>query len=182
MKLKALIGHNAISPIPGQRDYLCDLSGSFLMKEIQLTKSQVALVDDDDFEYLNHWKWHASMNGNTYYVMRKGRIGKGKKNRKNVIMHRIIMNAPYEMEIDHINHNGLDNRKENLRVCTRRENSMNLTKPNKTGFVGVGTSGNKFTAQIVINKRKTHIGTFLTAIDAHNHYMLIVNKIKEQRP
>ena len=84
------------------------------MKEIILTQGQVALVDDEDFEYLNQWKWCAIKSRKTYYTTRTIYI----PCKMTVIMHRIIMNTPLDMTVDHIDHNGLNNQKYNLRICT----------------------------------------------------------------
>lgn len=77
------------------------------MKEIKLTQGKVALVDDEDFEYLNQWKWHAMKIKNAYYAKRSVEIN-GKS--KSILMHRIIMNTPDNLQIDHVFHNTFDNR------------------------------------------------------------------------
>lgn len=90
------------------------------MKEITLGKTGlVAMVDDEDFEWLNHWKWRARIWDRVIYAIRVGRRN-GK--RTTIGMHRMIMNAPSNMEVDHINHNGLCNLRENLRICTHSQN------------------------------------------------------------
>lgn len=104
-----------------------------MTKEIPLTKGRVALVDDDIFDYLNQWKWHLHSNG--YAVRNKSTLlGKQK-----IFMHREIMQTPAGKETDHINSNKLDNRRENLRVCTRKQNLHNrkLTALNTSGRKGV---------------------------------------------
>ena len=135
------------------------------MKEIELTRGKVALVDDENFEYLNQWKWMARESGNNYYAVRGVR-----KNRKlqNIAMHRIIMNTSNELQVDHIDHNGLNNQKVNLRNCTRQQNMMNkaLTKRNKTKFKGVSTSMRngqiKISADIKAEGRTIYLGRFKT--------------------
>jgi hypothetical protein len=87
------------------------------MKYIKLTKKERAIVDDDMFEYLNQWKWYC--HGNKYAARKIGKRG------KNIYMHRLILNFPENLEVDHINRNGLDNRKENLRIVTHQQNMMN---------------------------------------------------------
>ena len=98
------------------------------MKEIQLTQGKVALVDDDDFKLLGQWIWCACKQKNIYYAIATSFANKpyGQKTCSSQMMHRIIMNAPKGMDVDHINHDGLDNRKENLRICTVSENGMNF--------------------------------------------------------
>lgn len=102
----------------------------YLMKKIQIgghhKDSEIrgyALVDDENFEWLNQWKWsHLKSYDYTGYVVK----------RKNgfILMHRLIMDTPKGMEVDHINGNSLDNRKENLRNCTHQQNQCNQRKRN----------------------------------------------------
>jgi hypothetical protein len=104
------------------------------MKRISLTQGQFALVDDEDFERVNQFKWHAFWTPHTRSFCAKRMVA-----RKNVYMARVIMNAEPEQKVDHCNHNTLDNRRENLRVCTNGQNTMNGRKrsTNTSGFVGV---------------------------------------------
>lgn len=102
------------------------------MKKIQLTRGFVALVDDEDFEELNKYKWNASAMG---YAVRHipwpngKRLKNGKQAQRALKMHRVIMNTPTGMLTDHIDHNPFNNQKSNLRVCTSSQNSQNKTKP-----------------------------------------------------
>lgn len=89
------------------------------MKEIELTQGKVTQVDDEDFEYLSQWKWHYS-NG---YAARSPKMFHNK-----IWMHREIMQTPKEMDTDHIDSNGLNNQKSNLRICTPSQNSRNRKK------------------------------------------------------
>jgi len=93
------------------------------IRTISLTRGQFAIVDDEDFQELNKYKWFAIKNRNgDFYAVRKKKTEKGQKT---IRMHRIIMNAPKYLLVDHRDHNTLDNRKNNLRICTNSENSMN---------------------------------------------------------
>lgn len=89
-------------------------------------------------------------------------------------LHRLIMEPGYDMEVDHINHNVLDNRRENLRLCTREQNLMNRRKNKKSSSQFKGVSFyrplNKWKAQIKINHKKIHIGYFENEIDAAKAY------------
>lgn len=89
------------------------------MKKIELARGGYTLVDDEDYEYLNQFSWHSTSKG---YVMGGGKID-GEQVR--LSMHRLIMNTPKGMQTDHINHDKLDNRKGNLRICTNSQNNMN---------------------------------------------------------
>jgi hypothetical protein len=128
------------------------------MKEIQLTQGKVALVDDEDFERLDKFKWHYNAKGD---ARRNGPRGKGK--REVILMHRIILDAPRGLEVDHINRDTLDNRKCNLRLCNRVENCRNKTKQsnNKSGYKGVSwhTDG-KWQVQICISGQRLHLGRY----------------------
>ena len=100
------------------------------MRKIELTKGQFTLVDDNDFEWLNQFKW-SCQKGNKYAARRT--------NNRIIYMHRFIVNCPEKKEVDHINGNGLDNQRNNLRIVTSHQNHFNhkLIKTNKTGYHGV---------------------------------------------
>lgn len=133
-----------------------------MAKEIPLTKGYVTIVDDDMFEYLNQWKWHY----NQGYAVRTIRIGINK--RKAIRMHRLVLPPPDGYIVDHVNCNGIDNRRENLRVCLQSENVRNRpTNPNRkiSRFKGVHyceSKSNPFMALIRINKRSVYLGAFPT--------------------
>ena len=91
------------------------------MKKICLTRGKYALVDEGDFEWLNQWKW--CWDGN--YAVRRLTVNKKKKA---LMMHRIIIDTPSHLLTDHINHDKLDNRRINLSVCTRGQNTQNSCK------------------------------------------------------
>jgi hypothetical protein len=132
-----------------------------IMKEIKLTQGKVALVDDEDFEYLNQVKWYASHQRN-WYANRDLFIG---KKRIHIIMHRLIMNTPMHLEVDHIDHNGLNNQKSNLRNCTRRQNGKNIRPRNNYLGVYFNTEG-YISAKIYNDGKSIHLGYFKTEIDA----------------
>lgn len=143
------------------------------LREIKLTKGCVALVDDEDYEYLNQWKWHTQLNSRTdaVYASRDIRInGVSKK----VLMHRQIMGvSDPEILIDHIDHNGLNNTKANLRPCTKRQNQKNMSshKGSSSKFVGVSwrPNRNKFRARIFDGK-EISLGHFDSEIEAAKAY------------
>jgi len=86
------------------------------MKEIQLTQGKVALVDDEDYDWINGFKWHY-----THF----GYAGHRTDIKTIVLMHRLILCAPKGMEVDHKNRDKLDNRRDNIRLCTRGQNNAN---------------------------------------------------------
>lgn len=140
------------------------------MKEIKLTQGKVALVDDEDYEWLSQWRWIAHVQrGHIWYANR--RRWKHEVYDGGVIlgMHRAIMNAPVGMQVDHINGDGLDNRKSNLRLCTSLENHFNLRKikPATSKYKGVCVSPEGYiTAYGYRDDRTVYIGRFKTEEDA----------------
>lgn len=137
------------------------------MKEIQLINGGVTLVSDEDYEYLMNWKWRRIDSTSTSYVVRRG------ANTHRVHMHRVIMKPPSDMVVDHINGNGLDNRRENLRVCTTRENVQNKRMPvhNTVGYKGVTRHhSGKYQAQITVNGKHKNLGIYSDPLEAAHVY------------
>ena len=141
------------------------------MKEIPLTQGKVTIIDDEDFERINQFKWYAHKINNAFYARRN----KDKKN--SIILHRVIMNVTDPNQtVDHINGDTLDNRKLNLRVCDKAHNNLNrnrINKNNKSGYRGVHFNKrlSKWVAQINISKSKhKHLGVFNTAEEAARAY------------
>lgn len=144
------------------------------MKKIPLTRGKFALVDDEDFEWLNQWKWRvgARRNRSTIYAVRAGRKAELKCT---YFMHRIVTDCPDGLQVDHINHDGLDNRRENLRVCTRNGNQWNRRKTKarvSSIYKGVCSfkKTKKWRALIKINGKKIYLGLFKQEIDAAKAY------------
>lgn len=106
------------------------------MKEIQLTQNKITIVDDDIYDWVSLYKWYARKSLHTFYAQRKFEID-GKW--RNIMLHRFIMNPENGMSVDHINRNGLDNRRKNLRIVTHSENHFNekLRVDNTSGHKGV---------------------------------------------
>jgi len=141
-------------------------------KEIPLTQGKVALVSDEDFDYLGQSKWHAHFDGTNWYAMRNISVAKGQ--RAVLAMHRAILNPPSNLRVDHINHNGLDNRRENIRICTHPENMQNQRKIRGTSSKYKGTSWNKrigkWQAYVQPNGVRLHLGYFSTEEEAAAAY------------
>jgi hypothetical protein len=135
------------------------------MKEITLTQNKVAQVDDRDYDFLSQWKWQAKKSRDTFYAhCRKNVSGTGHA----LKMHRIIMNTPPELEVDHVDHNGLNCQRNNLRNCTSAQNRMNRKKSwGRSKYKGVSFAYNdRIYARIKVNKKLIYLGTFLSEIDA----------------
>lgn len=132
------------------------------MKTMPLTQGQYAIVDDDDYESLCGHKWHARKDGRTYYAARSVLTG---DRQKTILMHRIISRCPDGKEVDHVNGNGLDNRRTNLRICNHVDNNRNRNKARRSSskYIGVYWSKQekKWRAQIQCKTGKTHRMTFL---------------------
>ena len=144
-------------------------------REIPLTQGKVALVDEADYEWLSQWKWCARYcpRRKSFYVARADR-STGKY--VNVQIHRVIMNLPQgdKRQVDHINHDPLDNRRENLRVCTAAENCRNRRKRSDvtSGYKGVSfdKESGRWKATIRPNGILINLGRFVTPEDAHSAY------------
>ncbi len=143
--------------------------GDKTMKRIPLTQGKVAIIDDADFEEFSKYKWCAMKNGNTFYAVRNY----AQPIQMNIWMHRVIMNAQKGQEIDHINGNGLDNRRYNLRLCTRSQNHQNQRiGGGSSQYKGVcwNKQAGKWQAQIMLNYKTYYLGHFVNEIDAAKAY------------
>lgn len=143
------------------------------MREIKLTKGKVTIVNNADYYWLNRWKWHAVVCGrDNYYARRTVRLD-GKNHY--IYMHRLIMGMAEGdgKMVDHINHNGLDNRKSNLRLCNRSQNQHNSKARKGTSkYKGVcwRRDEKKWEAKIWYKNKKYHLGYFFNEIDATKAY------------
>ena len=144
------------------------------MIEIPLTQGQVALIDDEDYDLVSQYKWCASWNKRTKSYYAKTNIRKADGTWTMLQMHRLIMNAQKDEQVDHINHDTVDNRKSELRLCTHSQNSHNQGRNSKntSGYKGVHwyKRDKKWQAQIKLNGKKIHLGYFSTPEEAHAAY------------
>lgn len=129
-------------------------------KELPLSQGLTAIVDDDDYDRLAIYKWSADKRKRTVYAVRRLRTPKGKKQCKVYLHHQILPLAP-GMIIDHIDGNGLNCRKTNLRAA-----SVRLNAANRTSFEFIGVSwhkgAGKWQARIKINYKEIYLGLFGT--------------------
>ena len=132
------------------------------MKEIKLTQGFIAQVDDEDFEYLSCFNWFVDKGKYTYYAAR--RISSPRKIK--YYMHRVIMKTPNNLQVDHIDRNGLNNQKYNLRNCNNSQNNMNKMTYSSTGLKGVYHHQGNYMAQITVNKKKIYLGYYKDINDA----------------
>ncbi len=132
------------------------------MKEIQLTQGKIAFVDDEDFERISKFKWHAAKNHNTFYAQR-GSWDKKKRKQTAIKMESEIMGKlPLGLMYDHRDGNGLNVQKENLRVVTCRQNGQNRHQQKTSRYPGVHWKkrNEKWCAQISVEGKVKHIGLF----------------------
>jgi len=145
------------------------------VKEIPLTQGKVALVDDEDFPFVSRYKWCVAKRGRNFYAV--AQIAKG----ESVLMHALIMGEKPGCIRDHINGNGLDNRRSNLRFARHAQNMANrsTSKNNKCGFKGVRKHQrcDKFIAEIRKNGKRYYGGLFPTAEDAARAYDALAAKL-----
>lgn len=136
------------------------------MKKIPLSQGKHAIVDDQDYGLIKKYKW--------WY--HEG-YARGWVNGKSILMHRFILNLSQDQRVDHIDRNGLDNRRSNMRVCTHAQNCKNRYYPNKTGYKGVckKPGHNKWQANISTPKRRC-LGVF----DAPEKAALAYNKAAKE--
>jgi len=140
---------------------------------IPLTQGLYALVNSEDYEHLNKYKWYADKYKNTYYAVRKAsrKLQNGKQ--KRIFMHREILNISSKLETDHHNHCGLDNRRRNIRACTHSENQHNQRQRGGTSIykgVTYHKSRKKWQAQIGYQCKHYYLGFFNTEIEAAKAY------------
>jgi hypothetical protein len=133
------------------------------IRYISLTRGKHAIVDAADYPALARYKWYAQRTDRcgTFYACRTHRG-------RSFSMHRQIMKPPKGMVVDHINGNGLDNRRCNLRVCTQLQNSQNSHRrqPGKSQFRGVFPRGDKWEATLQHNREEHYLGLFDDEVEA----------------
>jgi hypothetical protein len=136
------------------------------MKTIKLSSGHEAIVDDEDFALVSGRPWSISRSGQNLYALWGRRSG-------TVSMHRLIAGAKSGQFVDHVNGNGLDNRRENLRICTRQENLWNQRKRGvRSRFKGVHPrpGRKRWQAIITIDSKLKALGTFDTEEEAARAY------------
>lgn len=140
------------------------------MRLIPLTQGRVTIVDDADYEWLSQYKWYFTSNGhkdkNGYAVTHI--------NGKTTYLHRMFFDIPKDKQVDHINGKGLDNRRKNLRLCTRQQNIWHRKKDvsrSKQPYKGVTISGSRYRARIAKDGIQYCLGTFNTALGARRAYL-----------
>jgi hypothetical protein len=145
------------------------------MKEIELTQGKVALVDDEDYEYLSQWNWYTRKTRHTCYAVRNYYADKDLRVQRPKLMHRAIFEGRgvelNMLGVDHINGNGLDNRWANLRPANDRDNARNRRR--QAGCVSKGVylfEGRCWRAQIHVVDKQIYLGYYHSREDAEAAY------------
>ena len=142
-------------------------AGDQAVRRIPLTRGKFALVDAKDYYRLIKFNWFTEICARTSYAART-------KHRSTIMMHRVIMKAPDHLVVDHIDHNGLNNCRSNLRLCTSAQNSQNMASiaRGRSKYKGIywDKQHKKWVAKIQVNGKRTHIGIFKNEIDAAKAY------------
>lgn len=156
-----------------------------IMKTINLSQGQVALVDDEDYDFLIKRKWHAfkgrssTIYGDSFYAVNSEWIPELKKVKIN-FLHRVIMKTPDDLFVDHIDHDGLNCQKSNMRNCTRTQNMQNKRSWAKSKYLGVYYVGGNpkllIASYISVNKKLKYLGTFKTEEQAARAYDEVARK------
>jgi hypothetical protein len=137
-------------------------------KSIPLSQDKYTIVDTEDYDWLMQWKWYF---GGKQYAVRMQYCGmlNGKSKLKMICMHRLILDTPSGMFTDHVNGNRLDNRRSNLRICTRQQNAYNqMTSKGSSIYKGVTWNKNaeKWQAQIRYANTNYYLGCFTDEVKA----------------
>lgn len=127
------------------------------MRTIKVS-NKIAIIDDGDFEVVNSHKWWLTKGGYAYTQVWMN------KKKNTILMHRLIMQPKNGKEIDHINHDILDNRRDNLRLCTRTQNNINRKSKNKTR--GIRWTRNAWQAEIKNSGVYKYLGRYKNKEDA----------------
>lgn len=150
---------------------------------VPLSQGYEALVDIEDLPALAAYNWSVTRSlkkGGAYAQRLTPRDSSGKQ--RALKMHRVLMSPGPGLVVDHINGNGLDNRRENLRVCAQRDNMKNQAphRTNKLGIKGVSVYRNRFVAKIRVDGKTIFIGSFPTANEAAAAYRQAANEFHGQ--
>ena len=152
----------------------------YAFRRIALTRGKYAIVDPEDYEELAKYRWHAVKSRNTFYAVRCSRQDKNGA-RNHYQMHREIMKIEGNKVCDHINGNGLNNRKANLRPATRAQNGWNQGKSkvkSRSRYKGLAwdSKDKRREVRISVNGRRIYIGRFEDQMEAARTYDRAANK------
>lgn len=146
--------------------------------KIYTSKGLYTEVDDEDASVAKMFSWYAQKNGNTYYAITRPRINGVKKI---INLHHMLVGYPLgKYEVDHIDGDGLNNKRDNLRVITRRQNSHNMHVNKSSIYPGVHqVKSGEYKTHIDVNGVRKHLGYFKREVDAFAAYLIALNDIGE---
>jgi len=174
----SIINHQSQAPVPTIINNQSSIINPLIHSDhfgdyckIPLTQGKFAKVDPEDYLWLSQFRWCCKMNVDNCYAVRHVQV-RGKS--KRIYMHRQIMNTPNHLVCDHINHDGLDNRRKNCRNCTTAQNNSNRRSAPTASSRYLGVSydprRNKWTAHIKKHGRSRYLGSFDIEADAARAY------------
>lgn len=136
-----------------------------MTKQIPLTQGKFALIDDADAERASQFKWYTQRNGDHYYAFTK-------PGGKPLSLHRFLMSAKPGEWIDHINNNGLDCQRSNMRLCTHAQNMRNrkIHRTNRSGYKGVDWHNSMWRAKLRVDNQNIELGYYRDVRDAARAY------------
>lgn len=146
---------------------------------VPLTRGYEAVIDAADAPLVEGFNWYSLVEDHTAYAMRSAPSVGGKQ--KGILMHRALLSAPDDFEVDHIDGSGLNNRRSNLRIATKAQNMRNCrrSRANVSGFKGVAWHARtgKWQVHIRDNGRQVYLGLFVSPEDAHKIYVEAAERI-----
>lgn len=145
------------------------------MKKIPLNKGKISefvIVDDEDFDFLSQWNWTIRRMATVNYARRtETTLVNGRRKNKTIHMHRVVLKLHDDtLIVDHVNGDGLDNRKCNVRACTYSQNHQNRHKSRQARKGVRQSSANRWQARIVVNGNEMHLGSFRSENEAAKAY------------
>jgi len=141
------------------------------MKEILLSSGDVCFVDDEDYSFINQWRWKPIKSKSHIYAGRTVRCCGGKE-WDTILMHRLLSDAPGDKQVDHIDGNSLNNQRGNIRICTQSQNMMNSPgfKLRASKYKGVSKNGSGWIARTKKDGKMHCFGTYKTEEEAARAY------------
>lgn len=151
----------------------CNITKFFMENDYYICENHYGdkfIIDKIDFGKVNKFNWFINSRGYIQSTDKKG-----------LLLHRLILNPQNDKQIDHINHNKIDNRRDNLRICTNQENQFNVRKKTNTSSKFKGVYWNKkikkWVAKIGFNYKRIYLGMFNSEVDAAIAYNIKANEL-----
>lgn len=174
-----LPNHFKSKAVPTNHPRVVNADGDCL---IPLTRGKFAVVSSEDYERVARYRWCAKHGVNTWYAERRLRVSENAGKKGNISLHRFILDAGAGDEIDHKNLDGLDCRRDNLRLATHGDNQANRPKLSMNGssqFKGVAYRKNygKWHVRVALGNSELHVGFFCEEMDAARAYDAVARSV-----